>query len=167
MDLGIDPSALAAGSHAATDNIIMFGTIAFIGFFGRLLYVAFGPGLASANPLSNFSGYGHILVAVALFAGALHLSGKTVKAQVLFNRHLVDPILVTVLGRDSCDQNGDDYCVIVFEQDREMSVNWYDKRVHMYELLNAAELPLWSSLRPQGRPRGRPTATPPAQFAGA
>ncbi len=162
MELAIDSTALAAGSHAVTDNIVMFGTIAFVGFFGRLIFVAFGPGLANANPLSNFSGYGHILVAVALFAGALHLSGKTVKAQVLFKRHLVDPVVVTVLGRDSCDLTSDSYCVLVFEEGREMSVNWYDKRVYMYEILNPAELPLWSSLRP----RGRPNLPPQDQLAG-
>ncbi|MFV1443068.1 MULTISPECIES: hypothetical protein [unclassified Phaeobacter] len=160
MDLGIDPTALAAGSHVVTGNIMMFGTIAFVGFFGRLVFVAFGPGVAQANPLGHLSGFGHILVAVALFAGALHLSGKTVKAQVLFKRHLVDPVIVTLLGRDSCDPQGEAYCVMVFEDGREMSVNWHDTRVHMYELLNPVELPLWSSLRPRERPEAGTTEAP-------
>ncbi|MFS4582309.1 hypothetical protein [Phaeobacter sp. C3_T13_0] len=130
-----------------TDNIAMFGTIAFVGFFGRLVFVAFGPGLANANPLKNFSGFGRVLLAVAL-----NVSGKMAKAQTLFKRHLVDPIIVTVLGRDSRDLASDDCCVMLFEQGREMSVNWYDKRVYIYEILNPLTLPLWSFLRPQIRP---------------
>ncbi len=160
MDLGIDPAAIAAGSQGMSSNLILIGTIAFVGFFGRLVFVAFAPSIAKANPLANFSGFGLIAVAVALIFGGLFVTGKTVKATVLVQRHLIDPVIVSVLGRDSCDLNSDDYCVVVFEDGREMSVNWHDKRVHMYEILTPATLPLWTSLRPRSRPGESAIAKP-------
>ncbi|WP_293572689.1 hypothetical protein [Phaeobacter sp.] len=158
MDLGFDPAAMAASAEGASSNLMLIGAIAFFGFFGRLLFVAFGPGLAKANPLANFSGLGLIAVAVALIFGGLFVTGNTVKAQILVQRHLVDPVVVSVLGKDSCDIGSSAYCVLVFENGREMSVNWHDKRVHLYDVLTPTVLPLWQSLRPRGRPdRGAPT----------
>ncbi|WP_264212735.1 hypothetical protein [Leisingera thetidis] len=152
MDIGIDPAAVAAGSQEMTGNIALIGTIAFVGFFGRMVFVAFAPGLAKANPFRNFSGTGFILLAAALFAGGLYASGKMTKATVLFKRNLVDPVVVTWLGRDSCDPASGSYCVVVFEDGQEKVVNWYDKRVYMYEIVNPPEGAVWHTLRPQPRP---------------
>lgn len=152
MDFGFDPSAVAAGSQEMTGNFILIGVIAFVGFFGRMLFVAFAPDLAKAAPFKNFSGPGFILLAVGLFAGGLYISGKMVKAQVMVKRHLVDPVIVTWLGRDSCDPETGGYCVVVFEDDGEKIVNWYDKRVYMYEIVNPPEGAVWHSQRPRARP---------------
>ncbi|KIC16030.1 MULTISPECIES: hypothetical protein [unclassified Leisingera] len=152
MDLGIDPSAVAAGSQEVTSTFVMFGTIAFVGFFGRMIFVAFGPGLAKSNPFRNFSGGGFILLAAALFAGGLYASGKMTKATVLFKRHLADPVIVTLLGKDSCDPADGSYCVVVFEDGQEKIVNWYNKRVYMYEIVNPPEGAVWHTLRPRHRP---------------
>lgn len=152
MDFGFDPSAVAAGSQEMTSNFVLIGVIAFVGFFGRLLFVAFAPGIAKASPLKNMSAPGFILLAVALFGGGLFLSGKLVKAQVLVSRHLVDPVIVTVLGRDSCDPADGSYCVVVFENGAERLVNWHDQRVFMYEIVNLPQGAIWHTLRPQPRP---------------
>ncbi|KIC17818.1 hypothetical protein [Leisingera sp. ANG-Vp] len=152
MDLGIDPSAVAVGSQGLTSKLMLIGFIAFAGFFGRMVFVAFAPGIAKANPFRNFSGPGFILLAAGLFAGALYISGKQTKAMVLFNRHLVDPITVTWLGKDSCDPADGSYCVVVFEEGGEKIVNWYDKRVYMWEIINPPEGAVWHTLRPRARP---------------
>ncbi|QAX30495.1 hypothetical protein [Leisingera sp. NJS204] len=152
MELGIDPAALAAGSQEATSTLAMLGLIAFTGIFGRMMFVAFAPGLAKVNPFRNFSGLGFVLLAAGLFAGALYVSGKQTKAIVLFNRHLVDPVIVTLLGRDSCDPARGSFCVVVFEDGQEKIVNWYDKRVYMYEIVNPPEGAIWHTQRPRARP---------------
>lgn len=152
MDLGIDPAAIAAGSQGLSSKLTMFAVIAFAGFFGRMVFVAFAPGIAGFNPFRNFSGTGFILLAAALLTGALYLSGKQTKAAVLFKRHLVDPVTVTWLGRDSCDPAEGSYCVVVFEEGREKIVNWYDKRVYMWEIVNPPEGAVWHTLRPRARP---------------
>ncbi|WP_323782019.1 hypothetical protein [Leisingera sp.] len=152
MNFGFDPSAVAAGSQELTSNFVLIGIIAFAGFFGRLVFVAFAPGIARAAPFRNFTAPGFILLAAALFAGGLYLSGRMVKAQVLVSRHLVDPVIVTLLGRDSCDPADGSYCVVVFEDGREKMVNWYDKRVYMWEIVNPPEGAIWHSQRPPARP---------------
>lgn len=151
MDLGIDPSAVAAGSEELTSTLVLIGAIAFAGFFGRMVFVAFGPSIAKSNPFRNFSGSGFILLAAALFAGGLYASGKMTKASVLFKRHLVEPVIVTWLGRDSCDPAQGSYCVVVFEDGEEKIVNWYNKRVYMYEIVNPPAGAVWHTLRPRHR----------------
>ncbi|OED47143.1 hypothetical protein AB838_17880 [Rhodobacteraceae bacterium (ex Bugula neritina AB1)] len=152
MDLGIDPSAVAAGSQELTNTFVMFGTIAFVGIVGRMVFVAFGPGIAKAAPFKNFSAGGFILLAAALFAGGLYASGKTTKATVLFKQHLVEPVIVTWLGNDSCEPASGSYCVVVFEGRQEKIVNWYNKRVSMYEIVNPPQGAVWHTLRPRHRP---------------
>lgn len=150
--MGIDPSAMAAQSQGLTSNLALIAAIAGLGFFGRLLFVIFGPKLAGRNPLCNFSGTALIVVAAVLFGGAIYASGKWTKAVVLFNRTLVDPVIVTWLGRDSCDPATGRYCVVVFEEERELVVNWYDKRVYMWEIVNPPEGAPRYSPRPLSRP---------------
>ncbi|UWQ36385.1 MULTISPECIES: hypothetical protein [Leisingera] len=152
MDLGFNPSEIAVGAQGVSGKLLLFALLAFIGFFGRLVFSAFGPQLAEFNPFRNFSGLGFVLLAVALFAGALYISGKQTKAMVLFKSHLVDPVIVTVLGRDSCDPAQGSYCVVVFEDGREKIVNWHDKRVYMWEIINPPEGAVWHTLRPRPRP---------------
>ncbi|KIC09911.1 hypothetical protein RA19_14240 [Leisingera sp. ANG-M1] len=154
MELGIDPAAIAAGSKELSSTFTLIAVIAFVGFFGRLVFVAFAPGIAKANPFRNFSAAGFILLAAVLFGGGLYVSGKAVKAEVLLKRHLVDPVLVSWLGRDSCDPGDGSYCVVVFEKGQEKIVNWYDKRVYMWEIVNPAEGAVWHTLRPRPRPGG-------------
>lgn len=152
MDLGFDPSALAAGSEELRSSLTLMAIIAFTGFFGRMVFVAFGPGLARANPFRDFTSTGFILLAAALFAGGLYVSGKAVKTEVLIKRHLIDPVAVTWLGWDSCDPEDGSYCVVVFEDGEEKIVNWYDKRVYMWEIVNLPESAVWHTLRPLPRP---------------
>ncbi|MFW8595012.1 hypothetical protein [Cribrihabitans neustonicus] len=152
MDLGIDPAAVAAQSQGFSSSLALIATIAFVGFFGRLVFVAFAPNLAARNPLRHLSGAGFLLLAAAIFGGGLYATGKWTKAVVLFNRSLVDPVIVSWLGRDSCDPASGRYCVVVFEAERELVVNWYDKRVYMWEIVNPPEGAPWHSQRPLSRP---------------
>jgi hypothetical protein len=152
LDFGFDPAAVAAGSQEMTSNFVLIGVIAFVGFFGRLVFVAFAPSIAKASPLGQLSAPGFIVLAVVLFGSGLYLSGKLVKAQVLVKRHLVDPVIVTLLGRDSCDPADGSYCVVVFENGDERLVNWHDKRVFMYEIVNPPQGAVWHTQRPLPRP---------------
>ncbi|MCB4456335.1 hypothetical protein [Leisingera sp. McT4-56] len=152
MNLSVDPWAAAAGAQGLAGNAALIGSIAMIGLFGRLVFVALAPAVARSNPFRNFSGAGFILLAAALFAGGLYASGKMSKAAVLFKRHLADPVIVTWLGRDSCDPADGSYCVVVFENGEEKIVNWYNKRVYMWEIVNPPEGAVWHTMRPRARP---------------
>lgn len=156
MDFGIDPDAVGViGSVVHDDGVgslMIVGGIAFVGFFARLVFLSFADRAKAMNPFAGMSGGGLILVAFGIFVAGLFITNKQHKALIMVKRTLVDPVIVTVLQKDSCsvdDQKS--YCVVVFEGGREMVVNWYDHRVDMYSVVNLQANPPWHSLRPLGR----------------
>lgn len=135
-----------------TRALMIIVGLAVAGFIGRLVVVSFGDRIAGMNPLRDASGGMMILVAFALIGGGVFYMNGPVKLSIMFRQHVTDPFMVSVLGRDSCDLASGAYCVVVFEKDREIVVNWHDKRVHMMQLMTPPMNPPWGSLRP--RPRG-------------
>ena len=84
----------------------------------------------------------------------------------MVQRHVVDPFVISVLDRDSCDLNSGAYCVVVFEEDRELIVNWHDRRIDMFALVNPPSGSVFYTGRPQPRPQtvvaaGDPETTTP------
>lgn len=156
MNFGFDiEDAMSASSQVSGDMIGVSGivlTVAALGFIGRLVFVVFGDRLGGLNPLRGVSGWGLIGVAAALLAGGLVMTGKHRPVIIGLKARLVDPFVVSVLKRDSCDVSGEKYCVVVFEEDREIFVNWYDRRVSMFKIVNKLDFnPIRVSPRPVSR----------------
>ncbi|GAA6199165.1 hypothetical protein [Aquicoccus sp. SU-CL01552] len=157
MDFGLDVErAASVASRAHGDMVgvlVIVGTVAALGFAGRLVFVAYGDRIKEINPFRGFSGWGMIGVSVAVLAGGLLLTGKQRVALIRLKAHLIDPFVVSVLHKDSCDVASGKYCVVVFEEGREIVVNWYDRRVSMFEIANDLDFnPILVSRRPVGRP---------------
>ncbi|TDE40852.1 hypothetical protein [Antarcticimicrobium sediminis] len=158
MNFGFDIEESASVSSQARSDMIGVSVIvvlvAILGFFGRLIFVVYRGRLAGLNPLRGVSGWGMIGVAAALFAGVLVMTGKQRSVIIGFKARLVDPFVVSVLKRDSCDVAGKKYCVVVFEEDREIFVNWYDRRVSMFQIVNKLDFnPVRVSPHPMARVR--------------
>lgn len=151
MEIGIDIPSLTSGIGDMTGPGIIVGLIALAGFIGRLVFVSFGSSIKNANPLRNFSGFGRIAAGGVVFVGALAMTGKLDKAAHKIQGSTIDPFYIYVLKRDSCDLSSGKYCVILFEGDREISVNWFDNKVYMWELLNPQAGAVYNSLRPRSR----------------
>lgn len=171
MDFGFDverAASVASRAHGdMVDVLVIVGAVAALGFFGRLFFVAYGERIKGLNPLQGFSGWGLIGVSVAVIAGGLLMTGKQRAAMIRLKAHLVDPFVVSVLKKDSCDVESGTYCVVVFEEDREIVVNWYDRRVSMFEIANDLDFnPILVSLRPAGRPTTGATGMSVSQAAG-
>ncbi|NRB19636.1 MAG: hypothetical protein HRU33_19250 [Rhodobacteraceae bacterium] len=151
MNFEFDVSSFVAQSQGLTGTAMIIGFIALGGYVGRLLYVSFGSSIAAVNLFRNFSGLGLISISVGLFIAGLYLTGKQDRAVHMVQRTVIDPFTVWVLKRDACDLSSGKYCVIVFEDDREISVNWFDQEVYMWELLNPPSGAVWDTLRPRSR----------------
>ena len=99
--------------------MMIIGAIAVFGLLGRLVFMAMRDRAAKHNPLRDASGGGLIFASLALVAAGIYFNSGHVKTMVMVQRHVVDPITVSVLKRDSCQLSGGDYCVVVFQEDRE------------------------------------------------
>ena len=160
MEIEFDVSSYISQVQGSGGHTITIALILVAGFFGRLVFVAFGPSIAAANPFRNFSGFGLIGLSVAMFVGYLFVTGKQERALHIVQRNTIDPFLVWVLERDSCDLSGSKYCVIIFEDGREISVNWFAKEVYMWELVNPDHGAVWNTLRPISRGDRHPVLEP-------
>lgn len=156
MDFGFDVSGAVAGVSEARSGLsgkfTVIMIIAVLGVVGRQVFVAFGPNLKFSNPFARFSGFGLMGVAMAAFVGGLIVTGKGRTALIQLQRNISDPFIVSVLKRDSCDVATGAYCVVVFEGNREIVVNWFDKRVDMFAIANPLTEVHWLTVRPQMRP---------------
>ncbi|MFY9212574.1 MAG: hypothetical protein WAO69_15765 [Aestuariivita sp.] len=155
MEFDFDPAEVSAVGAVINSDLMhammIIGAIAVFGLLGRLFFMAMRDRAAKHNPLRDASGGGLIFASLALVAAGIYFNSGHVKTMVMVQRHVVDPITVSVLKRDSCQLSGGDYCVVVFQEDREIVVNWFDKRVHMFTLLTPAMNPPWGSPRPVAR----------------
>ena len=159
MEVGVDPAEIAAASEALGSAMGPFlwimGLLA-AGLIGRMIFVAWGDRLRPSAWLQNMSGAGLIALALGLFVVGIFVSGTEVRAWVKIQQSLIDPFLVTVLKRDSCNPTNDRFCVVVWEQDgREIMVKWHDRRVNAHKVFGGHQFTLYSSARPQPRPTGR------------
>ena len=155
MDFGFDVSGAVSGvsqmNEGMSGKLTIIMSILVLGIVGRQLFVAFGSNLKLSNPLANMSGVGVLLVGVGVLVGGLFVAGKGQSALIQVQRNIVDPFVVGVLERDSCEIASGAYCVVVFEEDREIIVNWHDKRVDMYAIANPRTEILWKTQRPVAR----------------
>jgi len=156
MDFGFDVGGTAAGVSEMRDGLsgqfTVIMLILVIGIVGRQVFVAFGPSVKLSNPLAGLSGHGMLVAAVVIMVSGLMVTGKGRWALIQVQRQAVDPFVVSVLGRDSCDVASGAYCVVVFEGSREIIVNWHDTRVDMYAIANPRSEVRWLDLRPKVRP---------------
>lgn len=155
MDFGFDVSGAVSEvsqiNEGMSGKLKMIMIILVLGIVGRQVFVAFGSNLKLSNPLARLSGVGVLLVGVLVMVGGLLAAGKGRPALIQVQRNIVDPFVVGVLERDSCDIASGAYCVVVFEGDREIIVNWHDKRVDMYAIANPRTEILWKTQRPAAR----------------
>lgn len=161
MDFGFDVTAAAgevsqsSGDMYARLTIIL--VLGVVGFVGRMVFVAFGPSVKVGNPLKGLSGAAMIAVGLCLAFGALILVGKGDKAVRMVQRNIIDPYIVSVMEKDPCDPASGAYCVIVFEPGREISLNWFDKGINLFDIAHPIQGAVASSIRPQIRPDGAGT----------
>ncbi|WP_164658859.1 hypothetical protein [Tropicibacter sp. Alg240-R139] len=156
MDFGFDVAGAVAGVSEAKNGLSgkfsMIMIILVFGLVGRQVFVAFGPSLKLSNPFARLSGFGMMGVAVAVIVGGLVVTGKGRTAMIQIKRNISDPFIVNVLERDSCYVASGAYCVVVFEEGREIVVNWFDKRVDMFAIANPQTEVHWLYVRPKFRP---------------
>lgn len=79
------------------------------------------------------------------------MTGKAQTALLQLQRNISDPFFVSVLKHDSCDVTTGAFCVVVFEREREIVVNWFDKRVDMFAIVNPQAEVHWLTIKPQLR----------------
>jgi len=161
LDFDFDVSSVTSVSEGVMGQSILIGSLVVIVFVSRMLFVIFAPSIMALNPLRGFSGVGLIGVAVAIFIGGLFLTGKQDHAVRVVQRNIMDPFTVSVLKRDSCDIASGAYCVVVFEGAREISVNWFDHRVYMWDIINPPSGAIWDARRPVSRNERRRSKADP------
>lgn len=156
MDFAADVSATAASvSETSADmywRLMIFLILGVVGFVGRLLFMAVGPSVEGRNPLRALSGAAMLGLGMAMIFGTLVVMGKGDKVVRLVRSGIVDPYVVQVLGRDSCDPTDGSYCVVVFDEGREIAVNWFDRRVNMFDIAHPVQGAVASSPRPAPAP---------------
>ncbi len=158
MDFGFDVSGTVAGvsqlSQALSGKFLALLLIGAIGLGARPFYVAFLAGRNFSSPIAGFSGWAKIALGLALASGLAAWLGRFDVVAIKIQRYVTDPYTVSILKKDSCDPAGPDFCVIVFDSGREISVNWWDRRVDMLRLAHPVSgAPQWS-VRPSPRPEG-------------
>ena len=127
--------------------------IAAVAGIGKLVLVAWGDKFSGAGLFGNLTGSGFIGVAVVFLVAGIFLTDREVRVWVKFKQTFVDPVIVDVLGKDSCDPADDRFCVVTWDEDgREIVVNWYDRRINAFDTYGGYELTLYESIRPQQRP---------------
>ncbi|MEY8842444.1 hypothetical protein AB9K41_25715 [Cribrihabitans sp. XS_ASV171] len=161
MDFGFDVNGTVAGvsqlSQALSGKSLALLLIGAIGLGARPFYVAFLAGRNVSSPVAGLSGWAKVALGLALASGLAAWLGRFDVVAIKAQRYVVDPYTVSLLKRDSCDPASADYCVIVFDDGREISVNWWDRRVDMLRLAHPVTgAPQWSL-----RPRLRQTAHAP------
>lgn len=164
MDFGFDPSQAAGVAGKITSAVgpmFWIMIILALGGIGRMVFVAWGDKFQVSKMFENFSGYGLIAVALGLMVAGVFVADREVRAWVIIQQKIVDPLLVTVLGRDSCNPENDRFCVVVWtESGREVIVKWHDKRVDALKVYGDYEFSLTESARPLARPERAAAAEP-------
>ena len=155
MDLGFDVTGAVAGvselNTGMSGKLTLIMSILVLGIVGRQLFVAFGPNLRFSSPFAGVSGTGILAVGALVLVGGLFMAGKGSTALIQVQRNIVDPFVIEVLERDSCDVTSGAYCVVVFENGREIIVNWHDRRVDMFAIANPRTEIYWKTQRPVAR----------------
>ena len=155
MEFEFGPSDVILGvtqsSQGAAGKLIIMLVILAAGLMARPIFVAVMSNLRLSNPLRNSSGGALIGVGLVLVLGVVFFAGRQRNLLVDFQRLIVDPIYVSVLHEDTCNTEGGVYCIIIFDDGYELDVNWHDRNVYMWKILNPDQGTVWTSLRPMAR----------------
>lgn len=119
----------------------------------KLIFIGWGDKLSPSALLGGLSG-GTLIGLVALFlVVGMFATDREVRVWVKFQQIFIDPVIVDILGRDSCDPTHNRFCVVTWDDDgREILVNWHDRRIKAFDIFGGYEFTLFESLRPQLRP---------------
>lgn len=123
-----------------------------IGGIGRMIFVAFGDRLVAFNPFRHLSGPKMLVVGGAIVLAPVFFETQVNHVLTKTKSLTLEPILTEVLGRDSCVIDEDSYCVVIFEGETELVVNWYHRGIYMWGLLNPDSGAVWDAPRPPERP---------------
>lgn len=158
MNFGFDPNEAAGAANQITSAVgpmLWIMILLALGMLGRMVFVAWGDKMNISGWFQNASGVGLIGLALALFVGGIFITDRDVRAWVVIQQTVVDPVLVGVLKRDSCNPDNDRFCVVVWDdKGRELIVKWHDKRVDAHEAFGGYDynLSVVESPRPILRP---------------
>lgn len=152
MDLGIDVEALSGTAQGVSQSLTLGMLFLVIGGVGRMIFVAFGDKLVGFNPFHNLSGRWMLIVGLGIVLSPLIFQTQINSLLVRTKSLTVEPFLTEVLGRDSCVIAEASYCVVIFEGDAELVVNWYHRGIYMWGLLNPDAGAVWDAPHPPQRP---------------
>lgn len=157
MDFSVEAQQAVEASSGLTSAVgpfLILMVILALGMLGRMVYIAWGDDFDFSSLFSGGSMGKLVAFLIAAPIAGLYLTDSEVKAWVLVQQKVIDPVLVDVLKRDSCNPARDEFCVVVWEEDgREIFVNWHDKRVDAMKVFGGYEFSLYTSKRPQVRPQ--------------
>ncbi len=166
MDFGFTPDQAAGAAeqvNSAVGPTVWLILIVAVAGIGKLIFIAWGDKMNPSGLLANFSGWGLVGVAALFLVGGMFMSDREVRAWVQLRQTFVDPVMVNVLGMDSCNPVRNKFCVVTWEEDgRELVVNWHDKRVTAFDVFGGYEFTLYDSLRPLARPETLSAVDPKA-----
>lgn len=171
MNFGFDPNQAAGVAGKITSAVgpmFWIMIILALGGIGRMVFVAWGDKFQISRMFENFSGYGLIAVAIGLMLAGVFVADREVRAWVIIQQKIIDPVLVNVLGRDSCNPENDRFCVVVWtDSGREVIVKWHDKRVDALQVYGDYEFSLTQSARPLARPERAAAVAAPVAATGS
>lgn len=120
---------------------------------GKLIFIGWGDKLSPSGLLGSLPGGALIGFAALILVVGMFISDREVKALVKFQQTFVDPVIVDILGRDSCNPERNRFCVVTWDDDgREILVNWHDRRITAFDIYGDYDFTLFESIRPQLRP---------------
>ncbi len=156
MELGFTPEQAAGAARQVTSAVgpmVWLMVIVAVAGVGKLVFIAWGDKVSLPGLLGNLHGAGLIAFSVLFLVAGIFISDREVRVWVKFKQTFVDPVIVDILGRDSCDPETNRFCVVTWDDDgREIAVNWYDNRLKAFDIYGGYDLTLYESLRPQLRP---------------
>ena len=165
MEFGfsLDQVTGAAGQvSSAVGPMFWLLLITAVAGISKLIFIAWGDKFSLSGLLGGLHGGALIGFAAMLLVVGMFISDREVRAWVKFKQIFVDPVVVDILGRDSCNPESNRFCVVTWDEDgREVIVNWYDKRIKAFDIYGDYEFTLFESLRPQLRPS--PSGLPAAE----
>ncbi|WP_420004278.1 hypothetical protein [Arenibacterium sp. LLYu02] len=152
MDFGVNVAALSGTAQGLSQSVTLGMIFLLVGGVGRMIFVAFGDRMVRFNPFRNMSGQMMLLVGGAIVLSPLFFETQVNHVWTKAKSLTVEPFLTEVLGRDSCVIDETSYCVVIFEGEAELVVNWYHRGVYMWALLNPETSAVWDAPRPPRRP---------------
>jgi len=145
-------SAVTGMTQQVTQSMSLLAVFVLVGGIGRLVFVAYGDKLTGVNPFRNLSGPALLLAGAVIILGPMFFSSKLNRIWVNIKSYTAEPFITQLLDRDSCTITDTSYCVVIFEGEQEIVVNWYNRGVYLWGVLNPEGGAVWDAPRPPRRP---------------